>query len=132
MIRGIGIDSVEIDRFADWRTFSDEKLRKIFSDNEIAYCRQVPIKSAERFAVRYAVREAFFKAVSAMSLKKHRPFLTACKLVDICRDDRGACTLKVDWREIIQEGSAANFHVHLSMTHDKVHAITVVIIEEIE
>ena len=30
MIRGIGIDSVEIDRFADWHTFSDERLRKIF------------------------------------------------------------------------------------------------------
>jgi len=132
MIRGIGIDSAEIERFADWHTFSDDKLRKIFSNEEIAYCRELPIKSAERFAVRYAVREAFFKAVSAMNLKKYVPFLTVCKLIDVCRDEQGACTLKVDWHKLIQSPVATNFRAHLSMTHDKTRAVAVVIIEEIK
>lgn len=131
MIRGIGIDSVEIARFAEWHAFDDKQLQKIFSDEEISYCRQLPLKSAERFAVRFAAREAFFKALAAMKLEKYVPFFEACKLVTICRNEQGACALEVDWHKIIQSKNVPNLRVHLSMTHDQSHAISFVIIEEI-
>ena len=50
MILGVGIDAVEIARFADWHTKSDKQLRRIFSEEEMAYCLSVPAKTAERFA----------------------------------------------------------------------------------
>ncbi len=131
MIRGIGIDSVEIARFAEWRTFNDSQLQKIFSEPEIIYCREQPIKSAERFAVRYAAREAFFKALSAMELENHVPFLMVCKLVHVCRNEQGVCNMEVDWSKILQSNNKANFRTHLSMTHDQSHAVAFVIVEEL-
>ena len=62
MIVGIGIDSVEINRFKNWKTYQYVKLRRIFSENEIAYCLAAPTKIDERFALRFAAREAFLSS----------------------------------------------------------------------
>ena len=56
MICGIGVDSVEIERFALWLDYSKKRLSRIFSLEEIEYCLQQKNKSAERFAVRFAAR----------------------------------------------------------------------------
>ncbi len=60
MILGIGIDCVDIDRFISWRTFSMQKLHRVFSEQEIAYCLSSTHTqiSAERFAAHFATREA--------------------------------------------------------------------------
>lgn len=60
---GIGIDSVDIERFTEWHTYPRQSLSRIFSDQEIDYCLECPTKSAERFAARFAAREAFLKAL---------------------------------------------------------------------
>ena len=64
MIKGIGIDIVEIDRIRDavqrWR---DKFLEKIFNDSEISYCYKR--KSVfQCLAARFAAKEAFIKALS--------------------------------------------------------------------
>jgi len=128
MIRGIGIDSVQINRFAHWSTFSRKQLERIFSPAEIDFCLSVPIKSAERFAARFAVREALFKAISQLKTKTYVPFLTLCKLAHVERNAQGVCWLVVDWQKITNDYTDS-LHAHLSMTHDKEHAIVVVIIE---
>ena len=60
MVKGIGIDSIEIARFRLWHTYSYRQLSRIFSSEEIDYCLSNIIKSSERFAVRFAAKEAFF------------------------------------------------------------------------
>ena len=83
MILGIGVDTVEVNRFSEWHTYSKKKLLRIFSDEEIEYCLSNPNKSAERFAARFAAREAFFKALSYAYPSKNVPFLTLCKAIII-------------------------------------------------
>jgi phosphopantetheine--protein transferase-like protein len=97
MIKGIGVDIVEIARFAQWHTFSHAQLRRIFSEQEIDYCLSVPAKSAERFAVRFAAREALFKALCQAGLGVPIPFLTLCAAVQVSHAPSGAPELIVDW-----------------------------------
>jgi len=82
MIPTIGIDLVEIERFKNWHAYADRQLRKVFSIKEIAYCRAIPAKSAERFAVRFAAKEALFKALApyAQELPPLRSFLAATEV----------------------------------------------------
>ncbi len=80
----IGIDSVEIPRFKDWQNYPRIRLLRIFNDIEIDYCLSGaninPLKTRERFASRFAFKEATFKAISPF-LGQNLPFLTLCKLI---------------------------------------------------
>ena len=102
MIMGIGVDAIEIERFAAWHLFSRSQLRRIFSDTEIEYCLSVPAKSAERFAVRFAAREAFFKALCQAGIRV--PFLTMCAQVRVEHSQQGAPVLLVDWSRLMADG----------------------------
>jgi phosphopantetheine--protein transferase-like protein len=98
--QSLGFDLVEIDRFALWHKFSDQQLLRVFSKNEIEYCRANAHKSAERFAVRFAAREALYKAL--MTWKRiipPIPFLTLCRLVDIVHD-QGQPLCHLAWQEL--------------------------------
>ncbi len=120
MIIGIGIDSIEIDRFKEWHTYSDAQLLRIFSQEEIDYCRANPIKSAERFAVRFAAREALFKA-----LPQPISFLRLCKAVSIKKDPHGKPIIFLNEKLINLE----NCKAWLSLTHTKTIATAMVILE---
>ena len=126
MIKGIGIDSVEIARFQHWQQLPHEKLKKIFSDKEIEYCLSNPIKSAERFAARFAAREACFKALTNI-LPKSMPFLQICKLVTIERKSNGQPLLNIDWQRLFMEKV---YQCHLSITHTKTIATCFVVLED--
>ena len=58
----IGVDIVEIDRVA--RSVRNPRfLKRVFTSQEVAYCRARK-NSAQHFAVRFAAKEAVWKAVS--------------------------------------------------------------------
>lgn len=119
----VGIDAVEIERFRDWHTYSIKKLRRVFTEKEIEYCLRVQEKSAERFAVRFAAKEAFYKALSS----KHKPsfsFLTLCKYVEIDKRAHGAVFLSVNWQAL----RLAPYATSCSLSHTHTTAIAVVII----
>jgi holo-[acyl-carrier protein] synthase len=62
-IRGIGLDAVEIERVADVLARYGERFeRRIFTDEEIAYCRRRR-EPAVHFAGRFAAKEAGMKAL---------------------------------------------------------------------
>lgn len=124
MILGIGIDTIDIDRFAEWHTYSEKKLRRIFSPEEIEYCLQDIKKSAERFAVRFAAREALYKALSSFSLITI-PFLTLCAHTTI---------KKIGSRPVLELSSfcgidGSNFIVHLSLSHSRTQATAFVVLQ---
>lgn len=115
MILGIGIDSVDIGRFTQWHTFSRKQLERIFSAQEIDYCLAVPIKRAQRFAVRFAAREAFFKALG-QSNNQNISFLTVCKYVKVINSSRGVPDLQVNWK-MFSCLSHQSIQVFISLTH---------------
>ncbi len=62
MIKGIGVDMVEIDRV---RKLIEKDLgfaERIFTPREIAYCESKFFK-AQHYAARFTAKEAFFKAL---------------------------------------------------------------------
>ena len=73
MIVGIGIDLERIDRFRDLLDRWGERFeRKLFTDDERAYCRSRG-KPEQHFAARFAAREAALTAMgnAAPQLKVH-------------------------------------------------------------
>jgi holo-[acyl-carrier protein] synthase len=126
MIIGIGVDTIEIERFALWYTYSQKKLLRIFSQEEIDYCLSDQHKSAQRFAVRFAAREALYKALSYVYPDKKIPFLTLCSHTII--------TKKTGLPQIVISddlGIDTQFlNIHLSLSHSRTIATAFVVIEQ--
>lgn len=78
----MGIDLVAIERFARWYHYSDEQLCRVFSRDEVAYCRLDRALFAERCAARFAAREACYKALS-LYMKKPILFAAFCRALSI-------------------------------------------------
>ena len=82
MVKGIGIDIVEIERIASMvRKYGDHFLRKVFTDAEITYCKSKAFP-ALHFSGRWAAKEAFFKALPASCQA-----LSAWKSVEVLPED---------------------------------------------
>lgn len=130
MILGIGIDSVDVQRFTTWNTYSYKILSRIFSQEEIEYCLHTKNKSAERFAVRFAAREALFKAFTAMKPDHSIPFLTLCKNSRIIKKDRHPI-LYINWSALSICTRNTTLTTHLSLTHTDMTATAWIIIEAV-
>ena len=130
MIRAIGIDAVDIDRFDKWVDFSPHRLNRIFSNEEIEYCTKNKAKTAERLAARFATKEAFYKAYCAANLHTPPAFLTFCKLVAVYNAPNPR--LAIGWDALLSPTQLAGLKLktHLSITHTAKSAIAVVIIED--
>jgi len=126
MILGIGVDSIEIERFLLWHTYSQKKLLRIFSQSEINYCLSNPQKSAERFATRFAAREALYKALSYAYPDKKIPFLTLCSKAMITKKaDMPYLTIHHDLGI-----DTSSLIIHLSLSHSRTIATAFVVIEK--
>jgi holo-[acyl-carrier protein] synthase len=124
MILGIGVDTIEIERFALWHTYSRKKLARIFSLEEIDYCLQDKNKSAQRFAVRFAAREALYKALSHTYPNKKIPFLTLCTDTTITKIN-GLPQIIID-----ESIDTTHLTIHVSLSHSRKIATAFVLIEK--
>lgn len=136
MIYGIGVDIVQVVRFESWERFSSDKLERIFSQQELQYCLENDEKNWQKLAVRFAAKEAFYKAFSqtlqhlflthtTMSL------LAFCKHVRVETSDWGP-TLCVDW-DAFEKALGCRLpalKTHVSLSHEKESVIAFVIIEK--
>lgn len=131
MIVGIGIDLVEIKRFAHWYKRPEKELLRLFSPEEIIYCLSNQTKSAERFAARFAAREACYKALCNIVPQNSLPFLKFCRAMRI--ESKKPPQLIIDWSSIIKKPSlnAKNIMPFLSLTHTKTIATAIVTLERI-
>ncbi len=126
MIIGIGVDTVEIERFSQWNSYSQKKLSRIFSFQEIDYCLEKSNQSAERFAVRFAAREALYKALSYAFPNKKIPFLTLCSSVSITKKNELPHLIIHDDLGIDTSGLT----IHFSLSHSRTLATAFVVIEK--
>tara|TARA_A100001015_G_scaffold316270_2_gene430112 strand:- start:332 stop:688 length:357 start_codon:yes stop_codon:yes gene_type:complete len=60
----IGVDIVDIERFEKaLLRHGDRFIKRLFTDREQSYAEKSPAKRLERYAVRFAAKEAVFKAL---------------------------------------------------------------------
>ena len=128
MIHGIGIDLIETDRIKNQIAKDGDRFyKKIFTKKEIEYCTQGANMSvqAQRFAGRFAAKEAFFKAVGT-GLRNDLRWID----VEIVNDERGRpmIILKNKTLQIVEVENFSN--IQLSISHDRRSAAAVVIIEK--
>ncbi len=122
MIIGIGTDITDVERIANTlRVYGERFERKVFSDEEIAYCRLTPRRSAERYAARFAAKEALAKALGLGMAR------------GLWWRDIAVCKLPSGQPELLLSGEAARLcqglRSHLSLTHTDTMAMAVVILE---
>jgi len=126
MIRGMGVDLVDICRFDDWHKRSHASLRRIFTKAEIAYCTSLSLKSAERFAARFALKEATYKACCHAGILSNIPFLTFARALEISLTPLGAPHLAIEWKKL--PGEPSLFMFHASVSHSKKNVVAIVMI----
>jgi holo-[acyl-carrier protein] synthase len=130
MIQGIGIDTVDINRFLHWPQLHPDQLARIFSAHEITYCLASPTQSAQRFAGRFAVKEAFFKAWNNAFPEYYFPFLTLCKAISLERNDNQIPHLII--HQTLSSGINGTLIPLVSLTHTKTLAVASVFLQFIQ
>ncbi|MCI1207893.1 MAG: holo-ACP synthase [Treponema sp.] len=131
MIYGLGIDLAEVRRFEKW-VRNPDMIKRFF--NEVEYtdfirdygsADTVRFRAACRhFAVRFAAKEAFSKALGTG--------LAGIDLPDIWiyNDHTGKPVLRVQGKTAeLLDRTCGPCHIHVSLTHEKETAAAVVVIE---
>src|ERR1700747_410598 len=124
MIIGMGIDVEEVERVRGAMELQGERfLRRIFTETERAYCEQFKDKY-ERYAGRFAVKEAAMKALGT-------GWSRGVRWVDIevlrRRGSRPTLELRGEARRIADQLGVKN--IAISMTHTPKQAMAQVIFE---
>src|SRR5512133_82280 len=124
MIVGIGMDISEISRIERSLTLYGEQFeRKVFTNEEIAYCRRFRYRVAEHYAARFAAKEAFSKAVGTGVQMGFR-----WTEVGVSRIFGGAPTIVLTGGMREQYGS---LRIHLTLSHSGDIAIATVVVEKV-
>ena len=122
MIVGIGVDEVEVARFAASLGRTPTLARRLFTDGERAYCEQAQGTTAvQRFAVRFAAKEAVLKAMGEG--------LGACSFhdIEVVRAEGGAPSLALHGgaAALAKDRGVDRWHVSLSHTEQRATAFVV-------
>lgn len=124
MIVGTGIDLIEVPRIAAAiERYGQRFLQRIFTEGEIRYC-ESKANRVERFAARFAAKEAGMKALGTGWSRGVR-----WRDIEVRRQPGGRPTIAFHGKaaEFAQKMSVAN--VALSLTHTKDQAYAQVILE---
>jgi holo-[acyl-carrier protein] synthase len=125
MIYGTGIDIVDISRFERFLAEGKDALfQRLFTQREIEYC-QSRKRSAQHYALRFAVKEAFFKA-SGLGLRDGMSW----KDVEVVNNVLGKPELELHGRaaDIFTELQLKKSHASLS--HEGTYGVAMVILEQ--
>lgn len=134
MIEAFGVDVIEIERFVSWAAYSEKQLLRIFTETELHYCFAVAACTAERLALRFAAKEAFFKSLSSIDPNHKISFLSMSRHIAVEKDPCGAIRLAINWAALRSAGlsiSLEHLKVHVSASHTRVTAFASVIIERL-
>jgi holo-[acyl-carrier protein] synthase len=121
MILGIGTDIIGIERVR--KAIADNDFRKAaYSERELEYCEKN--SNGERFAGRFAAKEAFFKAIGTGWTDP-----TQLQEVEILNNEKGkpGIILSGSTLEVFNKIGAAV--IHISISHSKEIAVAFVVIE---
>ena len=123
MIIGLGTDIIEVDRIARaFEQYGESFARRIFTLEEQEYCESFAIQKMPHYAARFAVKEAFSKAIGTGITQGF-----AFKDVGIINEIGGKPLLVLKGLMLERWGK---YRIHVSISHTIVNAMAVVIIED--
>lgn len=116
MIKGIGVDVVEIARFAESLERTPGLRERLFTEYELSIAEE---RHPSFLAGRFAAKEALAKALGV-------PEGLAWQDVNILRADNGAPDMKLTG---IAKQRAGSGRIHLSISHDGPVVVAMIVIE---
>lgn len=125
MIKGIGIDIVEIDRVERIIERQPRFVSRVFTNLEQQYC-QNKTRPAVHYALRFAAKEALLKALGTG--------FRGVKWTDIeiDHDDLGKPFINLSNAASQVAASKEIDRIHLSLSFDRLNAVAVVLVEDKE
>jgi holo-[acyl-carrier protein] synthase len=116
----VGIDLVRISRIAgSLDQFGERFLRRVFTDDEVAYARSAPGCAAARLAARFAAKEAGKKALGLDGV--------GWRDLEVRRAAGGGCDLVLHGAARAAAESIGLAQLALSMSHEGDHATALVV-----
>lgn len=119
MIVGVGVDVIEIDRFAASLARQPRLAERCFTEAESAYCAAKPFPP-QHYAARFAAKEAVGKALGRG--------MTRWREVEVVRG-RGAPTVALHAHYADWAARLGVTRIHLSITHSRGVAVAVAVAE---
>ncbi|MFW6140262.1 MAG: holo-ACP synthase [Acidobacteriota bacterium] len=121
MIFGVGIDLIEVPRISRLIEKNNRFRDRVFTEKEIDYCEQKK-KRAHSYAARFAVKEAFFKALGT-GWKKGVTF----KDVEVTNKPSGKPELVLygKSKEMVERYHIKNIQVSLSHVGESAHSVVI-------
>jgi holo-[acyl-carrier protein] synthase len=123
----VGIDLCSVREVAESiERFGDRYLRRIYTEHEVEYCGQDPALSAERFAARFAAKEATVKVL------RPRDSWPDWRSIEVRRDPGGWCELSLTGAaaELARDADISSFAVSLSHDGGMANAVVVATLSE--
>lgn len=116
----IGTDIIEISRIKKSIEDTDNKfIERIYTNKEIEYCESRKSQKYQHYAVRFAGKEAVFKAISSMLKNK---FEIDWKDIEILNDSSGR-----PYVNILKSKISDKINIDISLSHCKEYAVANVI-----
>lgn len=123
MIKGIGIDLIEVERIQNAiLKYGERFLNRVYTETEVQYCESFNDTKFVHYAARFAVKEAFSKAIgtglssgfrlNCIGIKNENNGLPKVELFGYLKDKYSSCNIIV------------------SLSHIKNFAVAVVLLEE--
>ena len=124
MIFGIGTDIIEVKRMESRLAENDALKQKIYTPAEQSYCDQGKVTRYQRFAARFAAKEAFFKALGT----GYR-YGMAFHEIEVMNDELGKpyIVLHGKVKEYLEKEGVSS--IHLTISHVKEIASAFVVLE---
>jgi len=125
MIYGIGIDLVRVSRIEDaLNRWGERFIGRVFAAEEAALCLKRAVPSS-CFALRFAAKEAFSKAIGLGMRKGVR-----WKDIEVFHHPGGKPGLKLHGRSLEICNEAGITRIHLSLSDDRGYGVATVILEQ--
>ena len=116
----IGTDIIEISRIKKSIEDTDNKfIERVYTNKEIEYCESKKSQKYQHYAVRFAGKEAVFKAISSTLKNK---FEIDWKDIEILNDSSGR-----PYVNILKSKISDKINIDISLSHCKEYAVANVI-----
>jgi len=122
MIKGIGIDIVQINRMESWIA-NNELLNRYFHSDELSLSSNRKTSASQTLAARFAAKEAFGKALGTGLAN------ITLKDIIILNKDNGEpqIILKDTALEAFKKSGAEK--IHISLSHERENAVAIIVLE---
>jgi len=129
-----GVDIVHIPRLKNWPQYPPERLATFFGASEIAYAGAHPGKAVTFLASRFAVKEAFYKALCSLCAdlghKHHFSIRASARWVEITHDPAWKNPILLFNRIAFEAATGIQlplFSAQVSISHEKEYAMASVL-----